>query len=572
MGREMTEHLYLGADCIISSEGVGTEENLRNIEAYRSGAFEIDDPALYGEPFWAGRIDPERWAQEAAAAGITEGTRLERLLQFSVQRVLEQSGGDPRAGETGLIVATTKGNIELLRGGAEPDEAVYLSELARRVAQRTGFVCEPLVVSNACISGVSALVVASRLIRRGDYRRVVVAGGDLLTDFVVSGFHAFKSVSRTLCRPYDRDRDGLTMGEACGAVLVTADREQAVSPVVELAGGAVSDDANHISGPSRTGDGLFFAIRQALSESGVSPQEIGFVNAHGTATLYNDEMESKAIGLAGLSEVPLTSLKPYFGHTLGAAGVVETIVCAAQLRRETIYGTLGFEHPGGPCPVRVSARHRKSEAKVCLKTASGFGGCNAALVLALEGGARPICNMRTGTVTMQASCMIGSDGTPFGELIRREFRALESPNLKFFKMDDLSKLGYVAAEKLLRQVPEERRSYAPERIALVLANRSSSLDTDLRHREILDTHPEEGASPAVFVYTLPNIVAGEICIRHKIQGETTFFVQEDKSMAFVRDYVRTLLVTDAADAAICGWCELLGERFDAEFEYWDITK
>ena len=572
MGREVTGTVYLGADCVVSSEGFDTEENLRNIEACRSGVTRIDDASFYGEPFLAGRIDPERLEQVVPGAGITEGTRLEKLLQFSVQRVLEQAGVDPRDGETGLIVATTKGNIELLHGGAEPDEAVYLSELARRVARRTGFVCRPLVISNACISGVSALVVALRLIRRGDYRRMVVAGGDMLTDFVVSGFHAFKSVSPTLCRPYDRDRDGLTMGEACGAMLLTADRKEAVSPVVELAGGAVSDDANHISGPSRTGDGLWFAIRQALAESGVSPSGVGFINAHGTATVYNDEMESKAIGLAGLSEVPLTSLKPYFGHTLGAAGVIETIVCAAQLRRGTIYGTLGFEHSGVPCPVQVSARHRKSEATVCLKTASGFGGCNAALVLALEGNAHPMCNEQTGVVTRRASCTIGPDGTPFGELIRREFRALESPNLKFFKMDDLSKLGYVAAEKLLRQVPVERRECAPERIALVLANRSSSLDTDLRHREILDAHPEEGASPAVFVYTLPNIVAGEICIRHRIQGETTFFVQEDKSMAFVRDYVRTLLVTGAADAAICGWCELLGERFDAEFEYWDITK
>ncbi len=571
MGSEMTTHVYLGADYVVSSGGFGTEENLRNIEAYRSGVIRVDDLSLYGDPFLAGRIDPQREGQEVSAAGITEGTRLEKLMQLIIERVLALSGVDSRAKETGLIVATTKGNIDLLRGGMDPGQEVYLSELARRVAKRTGFVCDPVVVSNACISGVSALIVAGRLIRRGDYRHVVVVGGDLLTDFVVSGFQAFKSVSRGLCRPYDRDRDGLTMGEACGALLLTADRQRALSPVVEWSGGGISDDANHISGPSRTGEGLCFAIRRALEESGIVARQIGFVNAHGTATVYNDEMESKAIAMAGLSEVPLTSLKPYFGHTLGAAGVIETIVCAAQLRRKLIYGTLGFEHEGVPCPVRVSARHAKSEAGICLKTASGFGGCNAALVLALEGAANPVVEERSGAVRMKASCGLQPQGLPFGEMIRGEFRALESPNLKFFKMDDLCKLGYVTAEKLLRQVPGSIRP-APERIALVLANRSSSLDTDLRHREILDTHPREGASPAVFVYTLANIVAGEICIRQRIQGETTFFVQDCKSMTFLRDYARLLLVTGAADAVICGWCELLGTRFESEFEYWDITK
>lgn len=129
--------------------------------------------------------------------------------------------------------------------------------------------------------GVSAIVIAARLIRSGRYDHVFVAGFDLLSDFIVSGFNAFKSVSPTLCRPYDAARDGLTLGEACGAVLLTRDRRLSATGV-SVAGGGISNDANHISAPSRTGDGLWYAIRAALAEAGIGAGEIGLVNTHGT--------------------------------------------------------------------------------------------------------------------------------------------------------------------------------------------------------------------------------------------------------------------------------------------------
>ena len=138
-------------------------------------------------------------------------------------------------------------------------------------------------------------------------------------------------------------RDGLNLGEACGAVLLSS---EGTEEHVILSGGAVSNDANHISGPSRTGDGLYFAIRQAMQEAGTAPQDISFVNAHGTATVYNDEMESKALTLAHLEQVPVHSLKPYFGHTLGASGIIESIVCMHELKQGILFGTPGYENAG----------------------------------------------------------------------------------------------------------------------------------------------------------------------------------------------------------------------------------
>ncbi len=280
---------------------------------------------------------------------------MEQLFILTIQEVISQSGVNLQESDCALLLSTTKGNIDLLSNqekrtnsdSDKPGDSVqstidnpsFLQELSVdspaflwKMAERIGHFFEAAnqveVISNACISGVSALVVAKRWIESGRYKRVIVAGGDILSHFITSGFLSFRSVSAHRCRPYDIQRDGLSLGEACGAVLLET---QGNANHIILSGGAISNDANHISGPSRTGDGLALAINQAMEEAGALPEDISFINAHGTvinahgtATVYNDEMESKAIHLAGLSAVPVNSLKPYFGHTLGASRIVSS--------------------------------------------------------------------------------------------------------------------------------------------------------------------------------------------------------------------------------------------------------
>ncbi len=557
MGREVNS-VWLGADSMITSLGFSSEEALSAVGEYRTGCREINDPLLWGKPFVAGIIGHDM------APEISGYTQLERLFITVIGNVVERSGINVDTEKTALVIASTKGNIELLTGRGVTDEKVFLGDMASRVASRCGFTNSPLVISNACISGLSAIIVATRLIRDGKYKNVVVAGGDTLTRFVVTGFEAFKSVSRQICRPYDAGRDGLTLGEGCGALLLTSERANAVKPYVEMAGGAISGDANHISGPSRTGDGLYFAIRDAMAEANAVVAEIGFVNGHGTGTVYNDEMESRAFVRAGLDCVPVNGLKPYFGHTLGAAGVVEAIVSAHALRTGTIYGTPGFTETGTPHPLDVSSLHRTTGNNVCIKTASGFGGCNAAIVLRKSDGNEAVASFPSPkpVIHKTARVRIVSDGRPFGEMIRERFKALESPDMKFFRMDDLSKLAYVAVGELLRSA-DLKEKYDTDEIGMVLANRSASLDTDRRHLEQIEKNGDE-VSPAVFVYTLPNVSAGEVSIRHKIQGETTFFIENDPADPFTENYARMLLNGGYLKAVIYGRCELSGEDFDAE--------
>lgn len=544
--------IYLGADHIISACGASTDETFDAMLGYKSGVRLTADPSLSPEPLPLGRID------RRGVPHRDGNTFLEDLLQESVGRVLAESGVDPAT--AGLVIATTKGNIGALAESLAPDARCYIARSMERVARNLGFESDPVVISNACISGIAALVVARRMMLARGIAHVVVAGVDVLSEFVVSGFRSFKSLDGQVCRPYDETRRGLSLGEACGAVLLTADPAKAGPRAVCLTGGALTEDANHLSAPSRTGAELAEAMRQALAESGVTAAEVDFVNAHGTGTVYNDEMESKALAAAGLIDKPLNSLKPYLGHTLGASGVVETILTAEQLRRGILLGTPGFGRCGTPHQVRVCPRHTSGAMSTALKSGSGFGGCNAAVVLRLVPSAGAVPQHRDAVLTGGWSMEGEGD---FAERIRAEYKALGCPDMRFFKMDDLEKLGYVAVENLWREHPLTDR-YDPFRVGIILANRSASLATDIRHQRLLDTHPEEGTSPAVFVYTLPNIVAGEISIRHAIRGESLFFVAESPDRSPAEDYARLLVGRGTLDAAIVGWCDYLNGKYSVK--------
>ena len=150
---------------------------------------------------------------------------------------------------------------------------------------------------------------------------------------------------------------------------------------MEYMDGSSSNDANHISGPSRTGDGLFRTVKKTLQFSNVNEKEIDFISAHGTGTIFNDEMESIAFDRLKMNAIPMNSLKGYFGHTLGAAGVIETAICLQSMRNNLLIKNLGFENQGTPKQINILTENKTLEVKTVLKTASGFGGCNASLIL-----------------------------------------------------------------------------------------------------------------------------------------------------------------------------------------------
>lgn len=366
--------MYVAAHHIISPLGIGTDQNFNNALQRKSGVTLIDDVGLYPKPFFGAVIDKFEL--------IPSYTRLESLFIRSIEATLTQLAQLDKQ-RTVLILSTTKGNIDLIgaNAGKFPAARLQLHKMAEMVNDYFELPNKPVLVSNACISGVSALLTAQKLIRSGKFDHAIVSGGDIITEFIVSGFQCLMAIDEKPCRPYDRDRAGINLGEACATMLVTREQNFKGSGA-KILGGGQSNDANHISGPSRTGEGLKLAVEAAQKAANVAPHEIDYINAHGTATVFNDEMESIAFSRLELSQKPLNSLKGYFGHTLGAAGIIESIFAIEQIRKQTLLPALGFQKMGVSKPLNIIEKvtHPDKQPKLALKTVSGFGGCNAAII------------------------------------------------------------------------------------------------------------------------------------------------------------------------------------------------
>lgn len=372
---------------IISPLGMTSRENYLAVKGGMS-ALRIHDEfkglpePFVGSLFAAGELDDAF----SSLGDSRQYTDFEKALIIAISGALAESGIDPSADDTLFIISTTKGNIALLDTAESshlPRERVRLGCAAETVSRFFGNRRAPLVVSNACISGVSAQIAAMRMLESGSCLHAVVAGCDIQSKFIVSGFQSFKALSEKPCRPFDRDRDGLNLGEAAAAVVYTK-KETSTAGEWTLVRGAVCNDANHISGPSRTGEGSYRALRAATD--GIEPAELAFVNVHGTATPYNDEMESIALSRAGLGSVPINGLKGYYGHTMGAAGILETLVSMQAADDATVIGTRGYETCGVSSPPNIASGNRPTDKRAFVKLLSGFGGCNGALLLR-KGGA-----------------------------------------------------------------------------------------------------------------------------------------------------------------------------------------
>ncbi|MGD1320549.1 beta-ketoacyl synthase N-terminal-like domain-containing protein [Chryseobacterium sp. 2R14A] len=334
------------------------------------------------EDFYVSKIDSKKLEIEFKRffdfAQNDNFTRLEKMFLLSLKPLVERH---PISDETAFILSTTKGNISLLKNQTILPEGVFLSRLAQKIADFFGFKTKPIVVSNACVSGVMAIAVAKNMIQAGKYKDAFVVAGDEISEFVISGFNSFQAIGTEICKPYDKNRDGINIGEASAAVYITSKPNQNEKFRFKILGDSAINDANHISGPSRTGDGLFASIKNAMTEAQVSAEQIDFISAHGTATIYNDEMEAIAFNRMELQHVPLNSLKAYYGHCLGASGLLESIISMESSLKNTLIPSKNFKETGTSQPLNIIKENQPAEIKYILKTASGFGGCNAAIVL-----------------------------------------------------------------------------------------------------------------------------------------------------------------------------------------------
>lgn len=554
---------YIVAHNILSPLGVTSRENYLAVRDGRSElrSYTAKDLGV-AEPATASLIADAKFSSFEQKAGA------------SVNEAISQLPSDFVWGKSLLILSSTKGDSSRLG-----DSSWTLGDSARNIAGSAGISTEPIVVSNACISGLSAIILACRLVDDMVCDTVVVCGIDEVSSFVTSGFQSLKALSPSSCRPFDMERNGLNLGEAAATVIISRRR---VPGCRHIDDGVVSNDAYHLTSPSRTADGQTRCLTRLL---GVTDKEnIGFVNLHGTATFFNDQMESIAIRNVGLSELPANALKGYFGHTLGAAGVLETIVSLLAAEDGVVLATRGFEQLGVSGKVNLSASERSAGKYCFIKMLSGFGGCNAAVLIdkgsdGVESdrptglnGSKNI--QRTHRVRiMPESIEIDGVGVDIdaggGDMLTAIYKQRIGDYPKFYKMDGLSRLGFIASELLLRA---EGKIDCPDR-AVIMFNRTSTIETDRRYIEQISDSENFYPSPSLFIYTLPNIVTGEIAIRNEWHGETAMYVMPDRSEEMELTIVETTCCHGGAGSALAGWIDYPdGDNYCADLSIYEVHR
>jgi len=370
----MGNAVYISQTNCITPLGFDLKSNIDAVLNGKSAIQASDKYEMFPNVLLGEILDEEINRKFSALSIDYQFTRLEKLLILVLYPIIK----DKKITEKSvLVLSTTKGNITLLENQNSAVSEADLGKLAQKIADFFGFTTRPIVVSNACVSGVLALSVAKRMLQFSDYKEAFVIAGDEISEFVISGFNSFQAMSDELCRPYDKDRKGINLGEAVAAAYLS---KQKSANAVKILGEGSVNDANHISGPSRTGEGLFRSIQSAFKEAGILPEQVDFISAHGTATLYNDEMEAIAFDRINRAEVPLFSLKANYGHTLGASGLLETVISIEALHQNKILPSLGFQESGVSKPITVFTEFQNKEMNCFLKTASGFGGCNTAIL------------------------------------------------------------------------------------------------------------------------------------------------------------------------------------------------
>ena len=540
---------------ITSPLGLSTEENYAAVRRGETSLTPMDGCLGVPGHFCVG-IFPEARRSALLVDGFSW---FESLVIHSVTDALARSAADPASPGTIFVLGTSTAGIDELGEVPEKDRNYLAPGVAvKKVADYLGFVNTPITVSNACISGATAQMLADRLISSGYYDTAVVCGVDILSAFVLAGFEALKALSPTECRPFDIERLGLNIGECAATVVLTRDLP-AEGDSWYIVDGCLNNDAYHVSAPIPSGDGVCRAIRKILTPA--LKDTLACVSAHGTATMFNDQMESKAIEGAGLGDLPTTALKPFYGHTFGASGIVEAIIMMRSLDEGMILPVRGFEEMGVSGKINICRQPSTTDKKAFIKLQSGFGSCNGAIIYAKT--PAPAARPTKADYETARSLRITPDGlwmdgqaVPMENhgpsLVTEIYKKYLADGSRFFKMDLYSRLAYAATGLLAKDALE---GCDPEDLALFIFTQNGSVLADRKHLSTFSDPKEFFPSPAIFINTLPNVVLGEIAVRNNIKGETTLVLLPERDETAMHRVIDATVSATRPSVMLYGWVD-----------------
>jgi len=388
---------------IVTSLGVGWQANA---EGFRDGRIAIRPITLFDVSRQRVKVGGEVALPPAPPDTLLPMKRTRRLdraanlLLLAAHEAWRQSGWEP-SDNLPVVLATTSGGMSLGQDyyrqaiqapnshRCQPARALHYQgqRQALDLTDAFGFSGPITIIANACASGANAVGHAWELLRRGHAERVLTGGYDALSQLVFAGFDSLQALSPTRCRPFDAQRDGLALGE--GAAILALEtlqhaQRRGAKILGEMVGYGAATDAHHLTQPQPQGDVALATMTAACQSAGLSPKQIGYLNAHGTGTLLNDSAEALGINRwAGeyAAKIPVSSTKSSIGHLLGAAGAVEVVICLMALREQWLPPTSTLESPDPLCQFPVVRKPSSANLEYALTNSFGFGGANATLIL-----------------------------------------------------------------------------------------------------------------------------------------------------------------------------------------------
>ena len=519
------------------------------------------------------KLSTEEMKQMLGISGDEPVSRTSVMGALAVREALQQAGvNDVSNKRVALISGTTVGVMDVTeqffdKTGCDPERhgmphshecGQSTEEIALYSGLRGARCC---TICTACSSALNAIMLGSEMLKNDEVDLVVAGGSEPLSKLHLNGFNTLMILDREQCRPFDETRAGLNLGEGAAFVVLQKDAPKSLA---YIRGYANRCDAFHQTATSKNGEGATLAMKGALEMAGLQPEDIKYINAHGTGTPDNDASESAAFKRVFGEELPdMSSTKSYTGHTTSAAGSVETVICLLAMENDFVPASLGWRHPM-PDGVIPSPGRTGVDLDYVMCNSFGFGGNDSSLILSKT---RPAEDKRTLTdesrISIAARRIVSSDEELSG---LKEFL----PPMETRRMDKMMKASLLSAFSALKEAGAER----PD--AIIAATSKGMLELSAIFLEDIVKNQEEQLKPTVFMQSTHNTIASAIAIQTKCHGYNITYSQGDESSVWaIRDAIMLLRKGEAQTVLVCAFDEELSEdrtcRFRAESTIYTIA-
>ena len=496
--------------------------------------------------------------------GQDETTIISRTVlmgAIAIRQALEQAGIATEGKRVVVINGTTVGGMDVtehfFRQISEEDDLLPLlkkhdcGSSTRQMADLAGLAdAEVCTVSTACSSAVNAIILGSEMLKAGEADIVIAGGTEALSLFHLNGFNSLMILDKEQCRPFDKSRAGLNLGEGAAFVVLTRSlvKSEELRVKAYIRGYGNRCDAFHQTASSEDGEGAYLAMCDALQMAGLKPEDIHYINAHGTGTPNNDASESAAIRRVFGEEIPpVSSTKGFTGHTTSASGAIETVICILALRHQFLPANLGWKEQDEACikPYGNSKLiNSKLKTGICtsvLCNSFGFGGNDSALVISsVPTGSSPE-ESRFKSEQLAEATILSADGELDGQALRQYISAGEAR-----RMSLLMKASTLSSMQALREAGIE----CPD--AIITATAYGMLETSEKFLTDMLEQGEETLSPTLFMQSTHNTLSSAIAIRLKCHGYNMTYSQGSDSLRWALRDAKRLIATGKARTVLVG--------------------